>query len=80
MRRDVRCRQCHALLGLLNDRDRHRTPPGVDPISARIVTTEPGVRVFVDVLFRRVELHCPQCGACGRTFDRGKLRGVVPAA
>ena len=72
-RGDICCRSCGALLGRINRGDRH-APRG---IVTRIVTVESGVWLFLDLAMARVELHCPACGACGRTFDREKLRGVV---
>ena len=73
----VTCRACGAALGRLNDPRRYA---GAAAPGSRVVTLAPGVRLFVDLAFRRVELHCPHCGACGRTLDAGKFRGVAQVA
>ena len=77
-RHAIACRGCGARLGRLNE-PVHRSGvlAGQRQPYARVVTVEAGVRLFLDLAFRRVELHCPACGACGRTLDAGKFRGVV---
>lgn len=79
-RNDVRCHACQALLGTLNDSSTARRGQPSTMQARRLVTTEPGVRQFVDYARRSVSLFCPDCGACGRTVSMDSLRGaVIPA-
>lgn len=73
VRDPVNCHECGALLGTLNRGD----PSAKHGISSRIITAEPDVRIFCDLVMGQAELYCPGCGACGRTVRADKIRGVV---
>lgn len=72
-RHAITCRHCGAVLGRINRGDRNARRG----VATRIVTVLPGVRVFLDLAMARVELHCPTCGACGRTLGKEAIRAVV---
>ena len=72
-RHAVTCRSCGVLLGRINRGDRNVR----HGVATRIVTAAPGVRVFLDLAMARAELHCPNCGACGRTLSKEAIRAVV---